>query len=170
MTGDELEKIVTEYMDSFTTMNLASSHEDRPWSAAVYYARQRLDLIFFSSPRSRHSSDFEANPRAAASIHGDYRNWKEIKGLQMSGEARRIEGAGALARAVALYLKRYPFVKEFLSDPVSISSQVASKMSRVALYIFRPESILYLDNSEGFGNRWKLTVREGRAIGDPEKA
>ncbi|MFZ5865913.1 MAG: hypothetical protein ACOYXY_08545 [Thermodesulfobacteriota bacterium] len=166
MNREELERTVIEYMDSFTTMTLASCMEERPWAAAVFYARQGWDLIFFSSPASLHSSMFAANPRAAAAIHGDYKGWKEIKGLQMDGTVIRISGARAKAKATTTYLSRYPFVKELLSDPGSISSLLAKKVAKVALYMFRPTTIRYLNNESGFGTRWQLQIRNGRVIGD----
>lgn len=167
MTREELERIVTQYMDSFTTMTLACSMEDKPWAADVFYARQRFDLIFFSSPTSRHSTLVSANPKVAATIHGDYRGWKEIKGLQMEGRVERIIGAGAKVRALAAFLKRHPFVKEFFSDSGSVSRQLASKVAGVELYAFRPFNIWYVDNETGFGTRWKLQITNGKSIGDP---
>jgi hypothetical protein len=163
MTSEELECIVTRYMDSYAAMTLACSLDDKPWTAAVYYARQGLDLIFFSSPNSRHSVIFSQNPAAAAAIHGDYREWKEIKGLQMEGHIHAVTTATARARAISTYLKRHPFVSEFLSAPLSIGVEVAKKMSKIELYSFRPDTIMYLDNEVGFGTRWQLKVHEGQA-------
>lgn len=157
-------------MDDLTTMTLATCRQEMPWAAAVYYARQGFDLIFFSSPGSRHSEILAANPRAAATIHGEYSRWQDIKGLQMEGIVEPITSTWALARATATYLKKYPFVREFLSDPVSVSTQVATKMTKVALYIFRPERIFYLSNEEGFGNRWTLEIRDGKSVGEPKRA
>jgi len=171
MTLAELEGIVKRYMDSFAAMTLACSLDNKPWAAAVYYARQGLDLIFFSSPTSRHSTIFSQNPRAAATIHGDYREWREIKGLQMEGRIESVTTAQAKARAISTYLKRHPFVSEFFSEPLSISAEVAKKMFKVQLYLFRPDTILYLDNAIRFGTRWQLEVREGRGFHftrDPE--
>jgi uncharacterized protein YhbP (UPF0306 family) len=168
MTRQELERILIEFMDSFTTMNLACSHGETPWGAAVYYAREGFDLIFFSSPTSRHSTAFSENPRAAATIHGDYKGWKEIKGLQMEGTVERVTGVRALARALKTYMKRYPFAREFLSDPAGLSPSLARKVANVALYRFRPTTILYVDNEQGFGTRWKLEIEDGKAVGDAD--
>jgi uncharacterized protein YhbP (UPF0306 family) len=165
MTREDLEDIVTRYMDSCNAMTLACSVDDKPWAATVYYARQSLDLIFFSSPTSRHSVIFSQNTRAAATIHGGSRGWKDIKGLQMEGHIHAVTTAKGKARAISTYLKRHPFVSEFLSDPLSISAKVAKKMSKVELYFFRPDAILYLDNEAGFGTRWKLEVEGGEASG-----
>jgi uncharacterized protein len=166
MTRQELERIVTEFMDSFTTMTLACSLNDKPWAAAVYYARQGFDLVFFSSPDSLHSRNFSQNARAAAAIHGDYRGWKEIKGLQMEGTVGPFAGTAAKARALATYLKRYPFTKDFFVDPGAISPGVALKMAKMALYRFRPDNIRFLNNEAGFGTRWKLELKNGKPIGD----
>ena len=85
----------------------------------------------------------------------------------MEGQVERIAGATVRARALATYLKRYPFVREFFPSMGGISSLVAKKMTGVDLYAFRPSHILYTDNDAGFGTRWKLQVQEGMAVGDP---
>jgi len=167
MTQEEFERIVIQYMDSFTTMTVACCADRVPWAADVFYARQRLELIFFSSPSSRHCTAFLDNPAAAVTIHGDYRRWKEIKGLQMEGQVERIAGATARAGALATYLKRYPFVKEFFSQDGATPGELAKKVAGVDLYIFRPFQIFYTDNEEGFGTRWKVQIQNGRPAGDP---
>jgi uncharacterized protein YhbP (UPF0306 family) len=169
MTREELEKTVVEFMDSNTTITLSCSLDDRPWAAAVYYARRGFDLVFFSSPQSRHSQVFARNPRAAGTIHGEYGRWEDIRGLQIEGTVEPISSALGIARATAIYLKRYPFVSQFFSDPGAISAALASKVARVALYVLRCQSIRYVNNAEGFGRRWKLEIRDGRPVGDPVK-
>lgn len=166
MNREELERLVEEFLDANTTVTLAGSLADTPWAAAVYYARQGFDLIFFSSTRSRHATIFEQNPRAAGAVHGCYTSWREIKGLQMEGIVERITGVRARAQALATYLRRYPFAAEFLIDPKVLSPRIAEKMARVTLYVFRPEAILHMDNSTGFGTRWKLAIEGGKAVGD----
>jgi uncharacterized protein YhbP (UPF0306 family) len=167
MTREELGSIVIQFMDGLTTMTLACSLNDEPWTSPVYYARQGFDLIFFSSELSRHSSTFRENPKAAASIYGDYAGWKEIKGLQMNGTVHALTSPLALAKATATYLKRHPFVRDLLGGSTGSGSGMATKMSRVALYVFRPGDIYYLDNSLGFGVRWKLEIREGVSVASP---
>ncbi|MBM3302676.1 MAG: hypothetical protein FJY85_22335 [Deltaproteobacteria bacterium] len=87
----------------------------------------------------------------------------------MEGRVESIDSSWALAKAIATYLRRYPFVRQFFSDPGSISAELATKMAKVALYVFRPESIRYVNNEAGFGNRWKLEIKDGRAVGEPVK-
>jgi uncharacterized protein len=167
MTRDELEHIITDYMDGFTTMTVACSRGDKPWAAAVYYARIGFDLVFFSSPSSRHCTALADNPEAAATIQGNYKGWKEIKGLQIEGRVERVVSAADRAAALATFFRRHAFVSEFFSDPLSIGVQTSGKMSRVNLYIFRPRTILYINNEAGFGTRWKLEIHKGKTVGDP---
>jgi uncharacterized protein YhbP (UPF0306 family) len=167
MTREELEKIILDFMDSLNTATLACSSEDEPWSAPVYYARQGFDLIFFSSRKSRHSGLFQANPRAAASIYGLYQSWQDIRGLQMSGRVEALTSLPAIARAANIYFKRFPFARDFFSKSGFLSDALA-KTTRIALYAFRTSSVHYLDNSVGFGIRWKLDIQDGRPIGSPE--
>lgn len=166
MTREELERIITVFLDNHTTMTLSCCLDDRPWAAAVYYARQGLDLVFFSSPTSRHSQVFAENPRAAAAVHGEYATWKEIEGLQIEGSVYRIEGTAAKASALAVYIRRFPFVREFLSDPASLGKAVAEKTGKTALYVLKPSSIRHVSNDVGFGTRRRLEVENGKAVGE----
>jgi len=170
MTRQELESTVIRFMDGLTTMTVVCCLSDLPWAAPVYYARQGFDLVFFSSPSSRHSLVFEENPQAAAAIYGENRKWQEIKGLQMEGRVECVDSALAYAKATVTYLRRYPFVRDLLNISTGISPETAGKMARVKAYIFRPRNIYYLDNSIGFGVRWKLEIRKGESVGSPERA
>lgn len=88
----------------------------------------------------------------------------------MEGRVERIIGTRAKVRALAAFLKRHPFVKEFLSDSGSVAPQIASKVAGVQLYAFRPFAIWYVDNEVGFGTRWKLQVQDGKPVGNPIRA
>lgn len=167
MTLEELAQTIMHFMDHHTTMTLACCDSDGPWAAPVYYARQGFDLIFFSSPTSRHCSTFARNPKAAAAIYGEYERWQDIKGLQMEGFVEPLTSAVDKARATTTYLLRFPFAREFLISPKIISAHVATKMSQVTLHQFRPRIIRYLNNEDGFGNRWKLNIFDGEPVGAP---
>ena len=166
MNKDELEKIVISFMDSSTTMTLACSLDDEPWSVPVYYARRAFDLIFFSSRESLHSQIFSQSTRAAASIFGDCNKWQDIKGLQMNGTVRLLTKLSDITRAASAYFKRHPFARDFFFE-FNVDLTELSKKTKVALYVFGIKSIHYLDNSYGFGTRWKIAIQDGRVIGLP---
>jgi uncharacterized protein YhbP (UPF0306 family) len=169
MTLEAMVKVVTAYMDSLTTMTVACCMDGRPWTASVYYARIGLNLVFFSSPNSLHIRAFADNPLASACIHGYYDKWQEIKGLQIEGRVELVSGAQTKAEALSVYFRKYPFARQLLSDPWTMSKELVKKASTVEMYVFRSSSIFYLDNKEDFGKRWKLAVKDGVGIGDPVK-
>ncbi len=170
MTSQNLQRVITEFLDGYTTMTLACCRSGVPWAAAVYYARRGFDLVFFSSRSSRHSTAFAENEAAAAEVHGIYDNWKDIRGLQMEGVVLAMTSPFAAAMALATYLNRYPFVREFLESPRLISKAVANKTASITLYVFRPSLIKYVDNQEGFGSKWTLKLEAGRPIHDVTSA
>jgi uncharacterized protein len=169
MTLETMTRVITAYMDSLTTMTLACCTDGRPWAASVYYAGIGLDLVFFSSPTSIHSRAFMENPAASACIHGYYDKWQDIKGLQIEGEVGLVSGTSAKAEALSVYFRKYPFAGQLLSDPWTMSKELVKKASTVEMYVLKSSSILYLDNREDFGKRWKLTVKDGVGVGDPVK-
>ena len=85
MDIEQMVGIVSDFMDSLTTMTIGCCDKGKPWTAPVYYVRTQLELIFFSAPNSRHSRVFAENSSASAAIHDKYERWQDIKGLQMEG-------------------------------------------------------------------------------------
>ena len=131
------------YLAAHNVMTLATRSV---WAAAVFYASEGFDLYFLSSPDSRHARDLAADPRVAAAIHEDYRDWRAIQGLQLSGTAQRLEGAERDA-ALGLYAAKFPF----LNDPV-----LAAALGKAACYRLRPAQVCFVDNSAGFGTRTEV--------------
>lgn len=132
-------------------MSLATSGPDGPWSAAVFYASDGLTLYFLSAPASRHVRDIEAHGRAAASIHRDVDDWRQIRGVQLEGTAQRIEGVERAA-ALARYAGKFPLVAQLSSAP----REIAAAMSRVQWYRLSPRRVRLVDNALGFGHREEL--------------
>ena len=170
MKKEELEKIIINLLDSSTTMTLGCALSDEPWVCSVFYARQGFDLVFFSSRNSRHSKVFKENRRAAASIYKDCDSWRDIRGLQIEGRVNILTKIPAVAKGTVTYFRKYPFAREFFKAGSILSDGLAGKMSAVALYVFRPSSIWYLNNLDGLGVRWKLDIRNGLAVDPPVQA
>jgi uncharacterized protein YhbP (UPF0306 family) len=117
----------------------------------VFYASDGLRLYFLSAPASRHCRDIEASGRAAATIHNQTRDWREIHGLQLEGAAARIAGT---ERAVALarYGEQFPLIAQLSSAP----REIAAAMARVEWYRLTPRRVRLVDNTLGFGHREEL--------------
>ena len=157
MDPDQLRRDILEYLETHNVMTIASCVKDVPWAAAVFYASEGLDLYFFSNPRSRHGVNIAANAEVSAAIHEDYRDWKQIRGIQLEGRAERLRGLKMQARFWKVYTKKFPFVRQFFREG-PLQGAVQRKLSGIRLYRIVPRAVWYLDNSRGFGHREMLEV------------
>jgi len=129
------------YLAAHNVMALATAST---WAAAVFYAAEDFTLYFVSSPNSRHAQDLAREPRAAAAIHEDYRDWRAIQGIQLSGAVARLEGAAREA-ALACYGRKFDFLA---SEP-----RLMEALGKAACYRLVAEELYFIDNAAGFGAR-----------------
>ena len=132
-------------------MTLATHGPAGPWAAAVFYVNEGLRLYFLSSPLSRHGRDLSADPRVAATIQEDYRDWPEIKGVQLEGRVAPV-AEPELGRIRSLYAAKFPVVANVSEAPPELAAALAS----VRWYVLTPEALHFVDNSAGFGRRKRL--------------
>ena len=140
------------YLESHHVMTLATSGEEGPWAAAVFYVNDGFTLYFLSSPRSRHGGDLAADAHCAAAMHEDYPDWPDIKGIQLEGSVRRLSGADRLA-AIARYAKKFPVVR-----PDRAPELIRAALDRIAWFELVPERCYLIDNTKGFGHRDEIPL------------
>jgi uncharacterized protein len=156
MNGEELKRQILSYMESHNTMTLATCRNEAPWAATVFYASAGLRLYFFSAPDSRHCQNLAANPRVAVTIQEDYRDWQEIKGIQIEGRVAQVDSLIEKGKAMAVYARKYPEVMKIFVNPAS--GALYQAFLKVRFYCVAPERVLYIDNEQGFGKRQEMTV------------
>ena len=139
---------VLAYLAAHNVMTLSTKSI---WAAAVFYASREFELYFVSSPKSRHAVDLQADGRAAAAIHEDYRDWRSIQGIQLAGSVTRLEGA---ERDVALSVYRKKF--SFLANPIPALEPVLAALGKAACYRLTPSELHFIDNATGFGKRTEV--------------
>ncbi len=141
----DVRALALDYLQTHQVMTLATQGPEGLWAAAVFYASDGFALTFLSAGHTRHARNITAVPRVAATIQEDYRDWPDIKGIQLEGEVTQLGGA-VQATAVVRYLRRYPFLQH--ADP-----QLASALARVNWYRLVPDRLYFIDNSLGLGHR-----------------
>ena len=144
----DVSEAVLAYLQKHQVLTLATSGDDGPWAAALFYASERYDLYFLSSPTTRHSRHIAADGRVAATIQEDYSDWRAIQGIQLEGEATMLAGEEAEA-ARTIYGMKFPFIAG--DDPA-----IQKALARVQWYRLRPVHLFFIDNQRGFGRRAQL--------------
>jgi uncharacterized protein YhbP (UPF0306 family) len=146
-----LRERVAEFLRAHHVMTLATQGEAGVWAAAVFFAADGLDLVFLSSPNSRHAQDLARDPRVAVTIQRDYADWPQITGIQAEGAVEALAGPSG-DRARVLYGERFPVVGRAAGAPAAI----AEALARVRWYRFKPRRLYLIDNRLGFGHRDEL--------------
>jgi uncharacterized protein len=149
MTND-LSLLALDYLRAHQVMTLATGGPEGPWAAAVFYVNQTFALYFLSAGHTRHAQNISANQRAAAAIHEDYKDWPDIKGIQLEGLVEQLRGAER-DRAISLYQEKYPFIKGAVP-------QLRMSLAKVNWYRLNPTRLYFIDNSKGLGHRDEIKL------------
>jgi uncharacterized protein len=145
--GDERAVRIAAFLDAHRVMSLATSGPRGPHAANVFYARDDFTLLWVSSPDSEHSRHLVARPRVAATIAADCLDYADIKGVQIHGDAWRIDQRAERSRARALLELRFDFLRRIKFG----SSALHEAYENAEFYRLEPSRIVLIDNSRGFG-------------------
>jgi hypothetical protein len=121
----------------------------------IYFVRAtNLALVWVSEPDTLHSQEIKVDPRVAATVAPDYSDFAVIRGVQITGVARRIMVADERTRHVALLEARYPFLSLLATGPLKLREAFA----RTAVYRLQPACVVLIDNTKGFGHKETLEM------------
>lgn len=141
------------YLHTHNVMTLATHGPEGLWAAAVFYVNVGFQLYFLSVPSTRHSQNIAAQPAVAVTIQEDYGDWLAVKGVQLEGVTRRIEGEER-NQANRLYGKKFPVVGNLAKSPF----EIVRAMRRVDWYKVEPVRLFFIDNSFGLGHREEVGI------------
>jgi uncharacterized protein YhbP (UPF0306 family) len=152
----QLKLYALDLIEKQYTMTLSTALQGTPWAAPVYYVNLGYRFYFFSDPTSRHIKESQSSDRAAAAIFQQSTTWREIRGIQMSGQIAALWPGLESLRALRAYLKKFPFTEGFFDSRDKMDLEGFSKRFRVRLYCFRPDVVYYLDNRIRFSFRERI--------------
>jgi uncharacterized protein YhbP (UPF0306 family) len=144
---------IAAYLRAHHTMTLATAATGRDGApeahaASVFYALDsRLRLVFVSKPTSRHGVHILGGSRVAATVTEESQEWQEIQGVQLWGRAEMLSGAARVG-GMAVYLRRFPFVRDLLAQP-----RLAALATELAVFRVTAERFAFTDNRSGFFGR-----------------
>lgn len=158
--SDEAKARARRFLDEISTLTLATSSENNPWAATVFFAADsNFNLYFVSDHRTQHGRDMAANEQVAATINPDCDNWNDVAGLQIRGAVTIVEGVER-AKALALYFKKFPQIDALFANPEGEHEETIVKRLKAAnFYKIAPEMIRVIDNANGFGWREEFKPR-----------
>lgn len=159
MTDAELKQAIVSLLETNTVCTLATRGPDAPHAASLMYAWHDFNLYWLSDPEVRHSRDLGRDARCAMTIAGQFGDFREICGLQMSGHGGLAAEFGAEEHGRELLTRRFPFLK------VVASSKLTRALTAAAIYRFRPRRITLIDNTRGFGFKETLQVPDPSSDG-----
>jgi uncharacterized protein YhbP (UPF0306 family) len=145
---DDLAARIEAFLDAHHVMTLATVGDSGAHAASLMYAREGLTLYWTSDPQSRHSQHLEREARVTATVAPDYADFRVIRGLQIVGRARRLDGSEA-GNARAALVGRYAFLAELASGP----PKLRAAFEQAAFYALVPDRITLIDNALGFGHK-----------------
>ena len=124
-----------------------------PHAASVFYAvDEKLRLYFLSRPHSIHAGHIGEKGPVAVTVTEEYGDWKMIQGVQLWGDAWPLTGT-AKVTALALYVTRFPFVRDLLRQP-----RLAETFKDIGVYVVEPFRAAFTDNTTGVFGREMLEL------------
>ena len=149
---------LSEFLAAHSTLTLTTVGPDgAPAAAAVFYAHDAdLNLYFLSEERTQHGQNLLADPRVAGTIQADGQDWRAIQGVQVRGRAEPAR-VGELARAAAVYGRKYAFVAALLVG-ASRPGALTGPLAQARFWVLRPAWFRLIDNTVQFGFKETLTL------------
>jgi len=138
------------YLQTHQVMTLATVGLAGVWATAVFYANQEFAFYFLSAEHTRHAQNFNYQPQIAATIQEDYRDWPDIKGIQLEGVVKQLS-TSAQIKALLHYNKKYPFL-------ANADVQLKRALTKVKWYELKPTQLYFIDNSKGLGHRTEVIM------------
>jgi len=150
----ELGRQIGSFLAAHHVMSLATIGSSGPHATSLLYACDGLVLVWVSEPDTQHSREIEADPRVAATVAPDYSDFAAIRGVQITGAARRIVTADERLLHLAQLEARYSFLGQLAAGPLKLRQAYA----RTAVYRLEPVRIVLIDNTKGFGHKETLEI------------
>ncbi|OGD94937.1 hypothetical protein A3F02_02810 [Candidatus Curtissbacteria bacterium RIFCSPHIGHO2_12_FULL_38_9b] len=106
MQNPDLPSLIQEILRDTREMVLATCADSVPWTATLVFGHdENLNLYWMSQENTRHSRELAKNPKVAATINKPPTG-ENAKGLQIEGNAYKLETAEEIGAAREFFVKR----------------------------------------------------------------
>lgn len=137
------------YLAAHNVLCLSTCVDDIPWVSPVFYSLVNSRIVFLSASHTRHCKNIALNPKISASIQQDYKDWSDIKGIQLEGTVSCVQGDDTQA-VVKAYSEKFPITGD------SAPREIRDALDKISWFSLTVSRLYYIDNSKGLGHRTKL--------------
>ncbi len=153
MENESRERILA-YLATHNTLTLATAIDGKPWANAAFYANDGFTLYFVSDPKTRHADHLKQNANVAGTIQDEQKDWRLIQGIQLEGHCEELKTAIEVAKALAVYAGKFPFIIDLLRAP----KEIASAMAKARWHKITVTWIRLIDNTRGMGFKEEINM------------
>lgn len=136
---------ILKFIRRHHVLTLATSGSEGLHCCHVFYAweKEHNMLVFTSNPETLHARQALFDAEVAGGIVLETRSVAKVQGLQLTGRAMSVpEELAAAARKA--YVRRFPY----------------TAAADLKLWVFRPRTMKYTDNTLGFGEKVVWEAKE----------
>ncbi len=109
----QLEAVAAKIIMEKRYMILATSKDDIPWAAPLFFGVDSdLNFYFISGKSTRHATHIKQNPNVAVSIFDSHKKPGEADGVYIEGRAGLVEFTAIPRVLLLVYKKRFPNKEE----------------------------------------------------------
>jgi len=145
---DDLREEIEEYIRGHDVCTIAIADGKKPSAHTMYYVNEGLHIYMESNPQSQKIHILRANPNISLTIDEDYQDWRNIKGIQLSGKAKITDEEHA-PRLQRMFTDKFPHLNEMGGIP-----------DHHVFIQVKPEKIYYMDFTKRFGKKHVYHVDE----------
>jgi general stress protein 26 len=134
---------IASILEEANDLTIATVREDGyPQATTVSYVNDGLTIYFGCSAESQKAHNLARNDKVSLTVNLTYANWREIRGLSISGRAARVTDPAEIDLVGQLMVRKFP----------EVATYVQSELEQVVLFRVTPEFISVLDYRKGFGH------------------
>jgi nitroimidazol reductase NimA-like FMN-containing flavoprotein (pyridoxamine 5'-phosphate oxidase superfamily) len=138
-----LKPAIVAVLDAGQDLTLATVRPDGwPQATTVSYVSEGLDIYFGTDAHTQKAENIAHDDRVSVTIDLPYGSWDEIRGVSLSGHARRLTDPQEMVHAAELFLRKFPQIEGYLK----------AGNGELALFRIEPEFVSLLDYRQGFGH------------------
>ncbi len=141
----DLRAIIQDYLLKAQILDLGTSKDNKPWVTTLYFAVDaNLNLYWMSRSSRRHSQELESNPHVSGSILFPAVYGEKVRGLQVQGTAKQLNGEEADAGR-NIYTSKYWIFEDRATTKIEGKDEHTCYQLKPSLYILYDE-INFPDN------------------------